>query len=332
MIFGALLQNSNLTQLVAQKGPTKLNSNTVGLGRARSFNLRFKGHISFVFAPRSRPGSVVFQIPGACPERVTHDVAHSQYLGTGKALNGSLLVVLSELGCWGELAGQPGRYDVNMQELLRLAHREFIQWKRRHKLCASQPRFTTARVSRKHRSTFPCLSSKAIASKTISYFLCEKACSWAERPGATFFEKALAVCVYAYCKVLSLMDEGEAIFTEEQAQEFYRMTMLHLQCYSFLHKAGQVAKGKEVGRNCFLLLPKLHYFYHLAVTTATSRINLRFCTLLSAESFVGKIGRIARRTHRSSLTLRTVEKYLAILYLHSKRNPSGQAPGRKRSR
>lgn len=56
-------------------------------------------------------------------------MAHGQYLGTGKTLNGSALVVLCETGLWGNLGG-PGKYDEKLQAALQEAHADFLAWKR----------------------------------------------------------------------------------------------------------------------------------------------------------------------------------------------------------
>lgn len=59
-------------------------------------------------------GSAVYTIPGAHPKRILHDMAHSQYLGTGKTLNGGALVVLCETGLWGNMQG-PGNMMKNFK-------------------------------------------------------------------------------------------------------------------------------------------------------------------------------------------------------------------------
>ena len=57
-------------------------------------------------------------------------MAHGQYLGTGKTLNGSALVLLCETGLWGNLDG-PGKYDEKLQAALQAAHADFLGWKKK---------------------------------------------------------------------------------------------------------------------------------------------------------------------------------------------------------
>ena len=68
---------------------------------------------------------------------------------------------------------------------LRKAYAEFRGWKSRNKIRSSQPRFTAARVHRNRRPEFPSMSSKAIAGKTLSFWLAEVACKEAAKPSAT---------------------------------------------------------------------------------------------------------------------------------------------------
>ena len=263
-------------------------------------------------------GSAIYKIPGAHPRRILHDMAHSQYLGTGKTLNGSALVLLCELGRWGALQGS-GRYDEKLQAALQEAHADFLAWKKNKKISCSQPRFTVARVNRRHRQMWPVLNSKAIAGKTISFFLTDRAVEWANRPGSSVFEKTLATCLWSYARMIEIMDSGHNIFSEHEATQFKEHCLLHLQAYGNLHVKGQEAKGKQPGRNCFVLLPKHHYLYHAGVDAEKTRLNPKNYMLLCAESWVGFVGRIARRTHRSSLTLRTIQKYLALMHLNLQR-------------
>ena len=114
-------------------------------------------------------GSAVYTIPGAHPKRILHDMAHSQYLGTGKTLNGGALVVLCETGLWGNMQG-PGKYDEKLQVALQEAHADFLAWKKQNKIACTQPRFTLARVNRRHRQMWPVLNSKAIAGKNNFFF------------------------------------------------------------------------------------------------------------------------------------------------------------------
>ena len=62
-----------------------------------------------------------------------------------------------EAGVFGEFP-QQGKYSDRLAPLLRVAHRDFLQYKRDHKLECSQPRFTPSRLSRTLQSS--CLTQQ----------------------------------------------------------------------------------------------------------------------------------------------------------------------------
>ena len=147
----------------------------------------------------------IFGISGCRLERFMHDVCHSQLLGTGKVCNGSVMVYLCEIGFFGGL--RFGQYTNSMSQCLRVAYRQFNEWKSNMKLQVTQPRFTPSRLSRVQRNTYPCLSSKAAASKAITFWLCECAIENGRKASATELDKHVANCIWTYAKVLRSLDD-----------------------------------------------------------------------------------------------------------------------------
>ena len=259
---------------------------------------------------------MVFDL-GVPIERVLHDCLHSQLLGTGKSANGSAIIFLAESGFWG---GWPsGLYADALEIALRKAHKHFLCWKRENKFDASQPRFTPARLSRITRMHYPSLSSKGHPSKVVTFWITQCCLEHAGREGATRLDKMVATCMHAYASSLQTMKESNLVMTEDQAIKYYKSVMLHLQTFAALHKLSRDAKGKEVNRTSWKLLCKHHHFYHHAKVTLVERINPAVTQLLCAEDWVGRMGRIARATHKSTVALRTLERYLALLHLELSR-------------
>lgn len=62
-----------------------------------------------------------------------------------------------------------------------------------------------------------------------------------------------------------------------------------------------------------MLMPKLHHKWHMAHDVLKTRVNPKAIMLLSAESFIGVMGRISRATHRATVSKRTLERYLVHL-------------------
>jgi len=56
---------------------------------------------------------------------------------------------MCEAGYFGQVMGLPGLYVDRLAPALRRAHRDFLLFKKMHKLSCSQPRFTPARLNRK---------------------------------------------------------------------------------------------------------------------------------------------------------------------------------------
>ena len=81
------------------------------------------------------------------------DVMHGQYLGTGKALNGSVLVYLAEAGAFAPFPRTV--YDTGLTTVLKVAYRDFRRWCKEEKIKVTQARFTCARLNRKQRTQFP---------------------------------------------------------------------------------------------------------------------------------------------------------------------------------
>ena len=164
-------------------------------------------------------------------------------------------------------------------------------------------RFTPSRLSRKGASAFPSLSAKAVSGKVLSFWLAAEAANFAARHSATELEKLVSACVTMYAEVLRALDQLPLLLTEVKASDFQKLGMTHLQLYAALHR-------QTASQHLYALLPKHHYFLHMVEDMDKQRINANCYTLLTAESFIGIIGRIGRRCHKSSVSFRTCQRYL----------------------
>ena len=256
----------------------------------------------------------IFTLPHVTPERVLHDPLHSQLLGTGKLCNGGAIVFLCESSFWNPFQ-QSGQYPDALAESLRLAHRDFLAWKKQGKYAVTQPRFTPARLARKSRQNYPCLSCKGAASKAITRWITERVCDFASRPNAGELAKLVATCMYSYNRMLEMMDECELLLCPEEADQMHVHIMTHLQTCALLNKLSREIRGKAIGRNIWMLCTKHHHLQHCAQKIKSERINPRSWALFAGEDFVGRMSRIAAKCHRSSLSLRVLHRYMALIYL-----------------
>ena len=222
---------------------------------------------------------------------------------------------LTEAGAFG--AWGPGQYSEVLERLLRNAYGEFLRYKRDNKLDTAQPRFTPARLNRVTRASFAILSCKAAASKSISFWLISKFREFSERPEASERDKQVALCFCSYGEFLRLMDQSPMILSPDVAEQFFQRGMQHLRLYTALRlRSSRTFGASATMRYLFMMVPKHHHMQHLLFDVRASRINPKYYSLLCAESWIGLTGRIARTTHRSSLSKRVLERYLCKLGLH----------------
>ena len=224
-------------------------------------------------------------------ERFLPDLMHAGLLGSGKCLNGSVICHLVESGFWGPLG--PGPYEDTMQEKLRRAYVSFKQWSKASGLQVVQPRFTPARIHRKSRATFPCMASKAVPGKVISFWLAQVASGWACRDGATHHDRVVWVCMWSWCSMLDQLSRLPLVLTPEQAQRVYDHGLLHLQSYAYLRQTSSLIRRGN-GKHLFLMMPKHHHLHEMLRSMLKERVNPNVYSLLTAESFVGLIGKLTR--------------------------------------
>ena len=259
--------------------------------------------------------SCIFEIEAMCPERCLHDCMHSQLLGTGKIANASGIVWLAERSFWGPFQRGGGVYGDCMEVTLRLAHADFLAWKKSLKLSVTQPRFSCARLNRRNRTQFAVLTCKAASSKAITMWLATRCVEHAQTTEASDTDRLVATCLHAYVAALKLMSACIEILTCDQANEFYTLVMTHLQTWGILRRKSHEAQGRAPGRCLWTVLPKHHFLMHTAFRVRTERINPKIWALFAGEDFVGRVGRIARMCHRANLSRRVLDRYLALVHM-----------------
>lgn len=128
----------------------------------------------------------------------------------------------------------------------------------------------------------------------------------------------MALNIHSYASLINLMDSSGLVLTDAQALEIHRLCMSHLQSWIWLHVHGMSCDRYTPGRRCWQLMPKLHHMWHLSRDTLSWKLNPRTSQLLAAESFIGTLGRIARVTHRKTVSARTLERYQEKMHLKLK--------------
>ena len=226
--------------------------------------------------------------------RFLHDTTHSQLLGTSKVLNGSVLTYLCEAGEFGMFPA--GIYDSALSQLLPIAFANFKDYLKANHLQCTQPRFTAARLNRRHRGQFPCLASKAVNGKRISYWLASKCLERCNRLGgdATELDMLVMATAWSYCAMLQQFENCNIVLTEAEAATLHRFGMTHLLTYSALRNMSSRTSGRVVNRSSWPVIPKHHHLQHALDDAKETLNNPGSYHLLAAESWVGIVGRMSR--------------------------------------
>ena len=61
------------------------------------------------------------------------------------------------------------------------------------------------------------------------------------------------------------------------------------------------------------LRPTFHYLHHVIQTIRDDKVNVLFSTCFLDEDFMGKVKKLASRTHRARVGERTLQRYVLLL-------------------
>ena len=115
---------------------------------------------------------------------------------------------------------------------------------------------------------------------------------------------------------------------------------LSLECWKFLKSYSSLAQLCHLRQlRRYMLEPSLHYFHHFAVDT-NERLSLQDKYVLSPnqdnceadEDFVGRIARLSRAVHATTVTQRTLQRYRIKVWFVLNGQDWGMASGTKRKR
>ena len=132
------------------------------------------------------------------------------------------------------------------------------------------------------------------------------------------YSQLRAIAIWGLARYLSLLDTGQLILTELEAQAAYDAAYLHLDAYQKLTFLAH-ARGSSLYRT----RPKWHYFAHSVDYLYKSRENPRFFHTFRGEDFVGKACKIAGMVHRTAMMRRTLQRYSLKLAQHFEESRAG---------
>lgn len=237
-------------------------------------------------------------VPNWTLTRCLDDLLHLMWLGFGKDLIGQVLFERA-------MTEYP-----SLEEGLTGLWRECKLWHKSRKTSFNYKRWTPTTISYKAANDFPIFETKAKAMKTKQVFL------WLASSTIVRFNTGLDTSYHAELRsqmlwhlhkfVYTLDGEGD-VLSQQTADDVCRDGEDFLRIYTHLASVAQASQMTS-----YKLRPKLHYFWHLLQYTRISRENPRRRDLFSAEDFIGRVKKIGQKCHRSSASLRIVQRMITL--------------------
>ena len=124
--------------------------------------------------------------------------------------------------------------------------------------------------------------------------------SWRSRARAEMLNTFVSFC--------SVLDSAGHWLTDEEASVAACAGRAHLVYYQAL------AEDAHAANLClWKLRPKTHYLAHVIEELPKTFENPKYLDLFAWEDFVGRIKRIAAKTHRATSHLRTVQRWMLLV-------------------
>ena len=165
--------------------------------------------------------------------------------------------------------------------------------------------FTLRSLNREHTTTYPELSSKFKAAhvKNMIHYMAELT---HRLVGTSFRSQTRATLFWALSRFVHVLDTAGRWLTEREISEAQEAGFLFLACYG---KLAQLALARD--EKLWKLKPKLHYLAHHFLDLSNSW-NPRFTHAFLEEDFLGKVVRLGQRCHRTTISLRFLQRYILL--------------------
>ena len=227
------------------------------------------------------------------------DLLHLVWLGLGKDIGGQLLYDFgtSRVG------------DLN--DNLKVLHREMRVWFRSRSVKCTVRQFSKATVSWSSSHDYPTFETKMKAAecKMVCLWLAWKAVDVIESDGSEYCI-ARASMAWSFSEVIRIFDASGLFLSVSDAEAAQRHGNNCLVLYQKL--AAQAVIANECA---YKLRPKWHYFSHMLAELTLTRENPKRQDCFSSEDYIGRIKKIGSKCHRSSVSLRVVQRLVMLLGL-----------------
>lgn len=242
-------------------------------------------------------------VKGWHPHGNRQDWMHGVYQGLGQNIAANTIVELLMLNFWGSRM-------LGFDKILARAWKHFRLWCKQNHISCSAPKFTRANLSWESRYEYPTLKGKAWNCRVILAWLASVCSSPRHATHGGPHADLRRACVVSMADVCNDIEANPTILAPPVAASMADKIRLCLVSYAALAKVALLAN-----RTLYQLKPKMHGIDHVADDLEIEHLNPKRYWNFANEDFVGKIKRIARKAHNSTMATIVVERYLLKIAL-----------------
>ena len=234
------------------------------------------------------------QVGGWCVTTVWKDSLHLLFVnGVGNDFVASALVQTSKEGFWNPASDK-------LEPNLVSAYGKFLSWCRLNGSETTHDGFTRNSLHYTKGNMYPWLAGKAADVRLVVMWMAS------ELNAAQGQFPLLSRCMIALANYLHTMSKAGPLLEKHESALLRESGTMFVQSYLTL-----AAQHVELGRTLYKIRPKLHGLMHLIKQTNT--LNPKLTSCWANEDYMGRISRVASRTHRRTTTLRVLQRYLFAL-------------------
>lgn len=240
----------------------------------------------------AEPRSSFVDVIGWHPSSVHKDLLHVLFVnGIGNFLTGSVL-----MECARQKLFPNGPNDTEESHL----HQAFIEFRDWCDDCgveSTHDGFTKNSLHCQQKKDYPWLGGKGSDIKLVVLWLAQKL------PQLAFSNLRATRVVISLATFIHIVGAAGVLLSDAEVTRLRRAGLTVVRGFVGL------ARAALRQRKClYKVRPKLHGFHHMVLQLR--RVNPSFFSCWSDEDFMGRIAKIASKTHRRAVSLRVLERYL----------------------
>ena len=248
-------------------------------------------------------------LPGFHISMIRPDLLHIGLLGVVQWAVAGTLWELCEEGRWAVQDRGPWQVRFGLQ--LQRAFLAFQNWLRVRGLSCSQPKFSCAMLSKSSLQSWPFFKGKAANTLFVARWLADVLKEHADMHPQDVHAQQRAAMVWGFVEVFRVCSEGRQWLSDAEARALTLAREASLLCYSAL--AGE-ASNTQPPKAMYPLKPKHHAWDHALRAAIETKRNPAWHWTFCDEDFIGRVKRIAARTHPNTMAMRTLQRYLCRLF------------------